>query len=331
MRQGRKGPVIHKALSTTFDDFYKVYRKFYEPFECAIHFRYATQGKRDLANCHPYDLDGGVYMMHNGCITGLPTTNPDMSDTWHFGEWLRPYAKEALLAAPDRFKEVLKRAIGANNKLILMHNGKFTIVNDTQGTYDESNGVWYSNCSMWAAPLELGGTSAYGYYDMTGFHSWVDDGIPNYEKYAPKVTVLYPTQKTLALPAAEPATYEEYQRKEEMAMALEKAQIEESEYTDWWRDAIDKIEERLNIGEITDEEAVTMIEAANGDYLQSMEESPGHYQVCEPAPECPTTWAEWLKLSKSEMALASHLFTDEMARSFATLLRITVGEGSMSI
>jgi hypothetical protein len=322
MRQGRKGPVIHRGMSTKFDDFLKIYSKFYEKFECAIHFRFATQGERNEANCHPYDLGNGVFMMHNGVITGLKEVDKSMSDTWHFGQLLTPYINAALAVAPEHVLEVVKKAIGMGNKLILMDKQRFYIVNQDQGSFDD--GIWYSNTSMWTPPLHL--STNHGYYDKSGFHSYPDDYSDyNYETAKPTSQIMLPTTKEVVTfengALKVPYTYGDYVEDE----------TKKAEYKDWWKGALEEIGERAEAGELSYEDAIRMIEMTNGDYLQAIEQSPGHYQVCEPAPEVPVTWLDWSNLTETEMKLAAHLYTDELAKSFYRLLNFTVVRGKIPL
>lgn len=109
-----------------------------------IHFRYATHGAVDDRNCHPFQIHGENYLMHNGVLK-VPTPVPDHSDTWHFVEDLKD------LIAPDRLsRKAVRRFMETRSKLItgskfavLGRNVPLTIINEKDGFRED--GIWYSN------------------------------------------------------------------------------------------------------------------------------------------------------------------------------------------
>lgn len=109
-----------------------------------IHFRWATHGTVDTANCHPFEVQKDLYLAHNGVIHDVPLTNPKRSDTWHFAQMLR----EAGLTADEVREQGNVKAIGdmvgAGNKLAFLDSqGRVTIVN--RGCGVEWQGMWFSN------------------------------------------------------------------------------------------------------------------------------------------------------------------------------------------
>lgn len=126
-------------------DFWPAYKRVGKA-PCAIHFRFATHGTKDLDNCHPFPLYGGHYaLMHNGIID-MPVIDKSRSDTWHFGH----YVLEPMLAArPELFgseelTRVLASLIGPGNKLVILRaDGASMVVNRSDGIDHE--GLWLSN------------------------------------------------------------------------------------------------------------------------------------------------------------------------------------------
>lgn len=61
----------------------------------AIHLRMATHGKVSPQNTHPFQLNKGSYLMHNGILQGLGSPgDKGISDTAHLAKILKRVAKE---------------------------------------------------------------------------------------------------------------------------------------------------------------------------------------------------------------------------------------------
>lgn len=137
--------VIVKELKN-FDYFLTMYHK---ALRCnldasfVLHFRIATHGKIDLANCHPFRVNSELAFCHNG-ILDIDSTEK-VSDT-------RMFAKTILRKLPanwlhnDAIVELVESYIGEYNKMVFLSNtGEVSILNEHKGVWD--NGVWYSNRS----------------------------------------------------------------------------------------------------------------------------------------------------------------------------------------
>jgi hypothetical protein len=114
--------------------------------ELALHLRRRTRGRVDAANAHPFEVDAGVYLMHNGTLP-LPTDVPGHSDSRYLAERiLRPLAQRhfGLLGDPD-FLRLFEMSLTSANKLVLYDHPhrRFNILNRAHGV--EFEGLWLSS------------------------------------------------------------------------------------------------------------------------------------------------------------------------------------------
>jgi hypothetical protein len=88
--------------------------------EIALHLRRRTRGRVDLGNTHPFEIDGGRYLMHNGTLRFDAGPAGD-SDTRGFAErLLRPLAQRYPGLLADReFLHVLELGLTVENKALL--------------------------------------------------------------------------------------------------------------------------------------------------------------------------------------------------------------------
>jgi hypothetical protein len=117
--------------------------------EMVLHWRYATAGPRDDANCHPFVVAGAL-MMHNGPHLG-PSTDT-MSDTAVFAERvLGPSLKESPNRLRDRnWLNWLNRRIGGDRLIIWDKRSPApVIVGEDKGLWYK--GRWYSNQYAWSS------------------------------------------------------------------------------------------------------------------------------------------------------------------------------------
>ena len=159
----------------------------YNQYPVAIHFRWATQGNVDKANCHPFSLGKGWAMIHNGIIQSMPV-DKTYSDTFLYSERMRQRVG-GNIDWPTRKRSIRKmeREIGASKLVFLNRDGTRVIVNEDDGHW--SDGVWYSNGSYKESPRWAGfGSSCYS-RDVAPAKStgWNADWYPSRcDGYAPE-------------------------------------------------------------------------------------------------------------------------------------------------
>lgn len=107
----------------------------------AIHFRYATHGKISVANCHPFSLGDGWFLMHNGILPFRPS-RPKRSDTWQFCQYLRNMGITRFSDNQfNAFLPILSEAIGSDKILIAKPNGSIVRL----GNWVDRPEGYYSN------------------------------------------------------------------------------------------------------------------------------------------------------------------------------------------
>jgi hypothetical protein len=117
-----------------------------------VHFRYATHGKKDPGNCHPFPLSQsfddmrllnctcGTSIAHNGVFSGMPASK-DHSDTMKFigGILAQPEIIDNLDS--KAVKELIRGYCGYSSKLAFLSPQGINLIGD----FETSEGVYYSN------------------------------------------------------------------------------------------------------------------------------------------------------------------------------------------
>jgi hypothetical protein len=166
---------IRKILPRNLDDITKFFEALpQDERDLAIHFRMRTHGDIDMANCHPYKINDGSWLMHNGVLKTGNTKDKKKSDTWHFiQDYLATLSVDVLHHEP--MVKLIGDFIGDNRFAIMSADGRLTVVNKDQGI--EHDGIWFSNEYAWSPELLIPGyasQSSYfrGWGGHMGGHGW---------------------------------------------------------------------------------------------------------------------------------------------------------------
>ena len=165
---------------------FEQFKMAFEPFEmydAIVHFRMATHGDKNKANCHPFDLRDfeddtageaskrtPVAVIHNGIFSQANDDQKQWSDTWHVCRdllaplWLsddKAFERPHIIEMGDHY-------VGSFNKLVFLDaSGKCSIWGESNGHWKD--GSWYSNYSYsdyrYANPMYAGtGKTGVKYY-----------------------------------------------------------------------------------------------------------------------------------------------------------------------
>lgn len=142
---------IRRERFMKFDDFLVAYedakKQYGDSSPFSIHFRYATHGKTDIDNVHPFMYGNDTSVIHNGIIDCL-IPKKRMSDTASFVENYLANLPHEWYDDPYLFDMVEQYCAGS--KLVVLTtnpNAKYSayIVNERSGHWLDD--VWYSNGS----------------------------------------------------------------------------------------------------------------------------------------------------------------------------------------
>lgn len=109
-----------------------------------LHFRIATHGRIDEANCHPFRVSDDMAFIHNGIISETSKTGSDYSDTWHFNEDILKKMPKGFLRSVG-VHELLAHYIDYSKLVFLDGKDSAYIINEQMGIWDGAN--WFSNQS----------------------------------------------------------------------------------------------------------------------------------------------------------------------------------------
>tara|TARA_R110002020_G_scaffold234638_2_gene446701 strand:- start:2340 stop:3218 length:879 start_codon:yes stop_codon:yes gene_type:complete len=106
-----------------------------------IHSRIGTSGPIDDDNCHPFEVNPKMGMVHNG-IMGEWKLDDTKSDTAHFvDKFVKTLPRK--FYKKRNYRELLSDHAGYGKLLFMNELGKVTIINVDKGSWDK--GCWYSN------------------------------------------------------------------------------------------------------------------------------------------------------------------------------------------
>lgn len=131
----------------TIDEILQIYKNKLAKKECFIHMRMRTHGDISRENCHPYPINNGGQLMHNGVMPeALNLKISKRSDTYHFAQ---KFLRNIDILHDENYRELLGAAIGSSNKLAIFIDDKFYIINKQHGYMHF--GAWFSNHYAWSA------------------------------------------------------------------------------------------------------------------------------------------------------------------------------------
>ena len=131
------------------------------------HTRWATHGKTDISNCHPFRMgrDNLTYLGHNGILSVLEDDKDHRSDTRIFAEDILPsIGGISALDNPKIFNLVEGFSVGSKLAFMTLDDSAehdIYMVNERLGFTDVS-GIWWSNRTCYLTPKYSYG----GYLDM---------------------------------------------------------------------------------------------------------------------------------------------------------------------
>ena len=130
-----------------FEDFLKAYKEMPDDAPCLIHFRLATGGKLNEANCHPFSVSNNLAFAHNGVFFNVKDDD-NFSDTYYFNQSIiQPiFAKNPHAIYTEGARALIEEFIGRGNKVAFINNyGRIVIMNEKMGDYEGE--TWFSNGS----------------------------------------------------------------------------------------------------------------------------------------------------------------------------------------
>jgi len=141
------GQLVTFKEMTNFDKFYKEYskqRKINKTSNFILHFRIATSGKIDRANCHPFSVNKNLAFVHNGMIN-INQLNANVSDTYTFNELILKKLPATFLNN-HAILDLIENYISYSKLIFLDSDNIASILNEDLGHWDADNN-WYSNNS----------------------------------------------------------------------------------------------------------------------------------------------------------------------------------------
>ena len=131
----------------TFEEFRSAFHP-YADKQAIIHFRWATHGKKNTDNCHPFMVADNLAVIHNGIVSIKCELNEAMSDTWHFNELVLKPMHERDPEFYNRTDVIFSQELAHDSSkfVFLRADGDYCIWNADDGEW-EKDGHWYSNKS----------------------------------------------------------------------------------------------------------------------------------------------------------------------------------------
>ena len=130
-----------KAYTTLNYIEFKEFLKTKEDFELVIHLRNTTAGDDSLDNCHPFAMENGGYMFHNGTLFDFKSFKSDASDTANFAQTLNQSKYDHISDIAPLVQELAGYTL--NRLVFIDETGKIDIINEDLGIWEGN--TWYSN------------------------------------------------------------------------------------------------------------------------------------------------------------------------------------------
>jgi len=128
----------------------EIYNKIANKDSYLIHLRYATCGKINAENIHPFMITSDLCVAHKGSLPDYPELNKDWSDTKNFVEGiLKPSLQKqgTKIFKTKEFIDFVQEKIGPENRMIFVDNEmNYSIANENLWT--QIDGCWYSNTEI---------------------------------------------------------------------------------------------------------------------------------------------------------------------------------------
>jgi hypothetical protein len=134
-----------RAVDSTYSEIEQFVRKLdRRELRWAIHFRWATAGKVNKRNCHPFPIGNGAYLMHNGVLPYTPTRK-ERSDTWQFAQWVKGIGVERF----SQYSDLFEQATRGSRMLYALPNGALSY----SGDWTHKPEGYYSNNRCFYKPI----------------------------------------------------------------------------------------------------------------------------------------------------------------------------------
>ena len=107
-----------------------------------LHFRIGTSGTKNRTNCHPFPVNRGALLMHNGVLYDYSDPTSNLNDTRLFIQKVLSHVPENELFS-DWLLPLVEKAISGNKFVMLNDRGEWVILNEIMGRWEGEN--WFSN------------------------------------------------------------------------------------------------------------------------------------------------------------------------------------------
>jgi hypothetical protein len=177
----------------------------------AIHFRYATHGKVNKSNAHPFRLKNKGYLMHNGVLSAYAPKDrkSNKSDTRNFVD---TFCNPMISKHGSIPKVALEREIWGSTICLMARDG---VISRYGSGWSEHYGLFFSNEYAWDSPTYERWNAGYGSISTYASDTPIVDSGSIWESYefSPTVTeqMLWSLQELADLLPLNDASYIAYE------------------------------------------------------------------------------------------------------------------------